>query len=40
MGKIFARRTRKIKDKCEIEIVIVEGDCVINQAKVNVLVNY
>jgi len=25
MGKIFARRTRKIKDKCDIETIIVDG---------------
>ena len=24
MGKIFARRTRKIKDKCDVETVIVD----------------
>ena len=25
MGKIFAKRTRKIKDKCAIETIIVDG---------------
>jgi len=25
MGKIFARRTRKIKDKCDVETIIVDG---------------
>jgi len=29
MKKIFARRTRKIKDKCDVETLIVDGGLLI-----------